>query len=101
MLKIVNPNKMVGERFHTGRFVCLRVVDEITQWRFQFENLKAPSKTFVWIDIDKVGRWDNYEKKNFYSLSYPNSSTHKVSLDYFGDFTNACETFTMALKEVK
>jgi hypothetical protein len=55
----------------------------------------------VWVDVDKVGRWDNYEKKNFYSLSYPNSSTHKVSLDYFGDFTNACETFTMALKEVK
>jgi hypothetical protein len=101
MLKIVNPNKMVGERFLIGRFVCLRVVDEITHWRFQFEDLKAPSKTFVWVDIDKVGRWDNYEKKNFYSLNYPNSSTHKVSLDYFGDFTNACETFTMALKEVK
>jgi hypothetical protein len=101
MLKIVNPNKMVGERFLIGRFVCLRVVDEITHWRFQFEDLKAPSKTFVWVDIDKVGRWDNYEKKNFYSLNYPNSSTHKVSLDYFSDFTNACETFTMALKEVK
>ncbi len=92
---------MVSERFLTGRFVCLRVADEITHWRFQFEDLKAPSKTFVWIDIDKVGRWDDYEKKNFYSLFYPNSSTHKVSLDYFSDFKNAIATFEMALKEVK
>ena len=92
---------MVGERFHTGRFVCLRVVDEITHWRFQFEDLKAFSKTFVWVDIDKVGRWDKYENKNFYSLNYPNCSTHKVSLDYFGKFDNAYETFEMALKEIK
>ena len=101
MLKIVNPNKMVGERFQTGRFVCLRVVDEITHWRFQFEDLKAHSKTFVWIEVDKVGRWDNQEQKWMYELNYPNCPIHRVSLDYFGEFKNAIYTFEMGLKEVK
>ena len=49
MLKIVNPDKMTGQRFVAGRFVCLRAQDSITHWRFQFEDLKAPSKTFIWI----------------------------------------------------
>ena len=92
---------MVGQRFINRRFVCLRVVDEITHWRFQFEDLQSPMKRFVWVDIDKVGRWDNYEKKWLYVLNYPNSPTHKVSLDYFGNFQNALETFETALKEVK
>lgn len=92
---------MVGERFLAGRFVCLRTQDSITHWRFQFEDLKAPIKKFVWVEVDKVGSWDNYEKKYMYPLNYPNSPTHKVSSDYFRNFQNACETFTMALKEVK
>jgi len=101
MLEIINANKIVGERFAIGRFVCLRALDTITHWRFQFEDLQSPMKRFVWIEVDKVGRWDNYEKKWLCALNYPNSPTHKVSLDYFGNFQNACETFEMALKEIK
>lgn len=102
MLKIVNPDKMTGQRFVAGRFVCLRTQDSITHWRFQFEDLKKqPTKAFVWIEVDKVGRWDSGEQKWMYTLNYPNCTLHKVSLDYFGQFKNAIETFEMALKEVK
>ena len=101
MLKIVNPDKMTGQRFVSGRFVCLRTQDSITHWRFQFEDLKAPTKRFVWIEVDKVGRWDVEEQKWMHELNYPNCPTHRVSLDYFGQFKNAIYTFEMALKEVK
>lgn len=101
MLEIINANKIVDERFVVGRFVCLRVQDSITNWRFQFEDLDAPTKRFVWVEVDKVGRWDNDEKKWMYKLNYPNCGVHKVSLDWFGDFQNALETFEIALKEVK
>ena len=101
MLKIVNPDKMTGQRFVSGRFVCLRVVDEITHWRFQFEDLQSPMKRFVWVEVDKVGRWDGEEQKWMHELNYPNCPTHRVSLDYFGQFKNAIYTFEMALKEVK
>ena len=101
MLKIVNPDKMTGQRFVSGRFVCLRTQGSITHWRFQFEDLKAPSKTFVWIEVDKVGRWDNQEQKWMHILNYPNCPLHKISLEFFGNFKNAIATFEMALKEVK
>ena len=102
MLKIVNPDKMVGVKFISGRFVCERVEDSITHWRFQFEDLKKqPTKTFVWIEVDKVGRWDNEEQKWMHELNYPNCPLHKVSLEFFGNFKNAIATFEMALKEVK
>lgn len=101
MLKIINPDKMTGQQFVAGRFVCLTTQDSITHWRFQFEDLKASSKTFVWIEVDKVGRWDNQEQKWMYELNYPNCPIHRVSLDYFGEFKNAIYTFEMGLKEVK
>lgn len=101
MLKIVNPDKMTNIKFTNGRFVCLRALDTITHWRFQFEDLQSPMKRFVWVEVDKVGRWDNDEKKWMYQLNYPNCPLHKVSLDYFGNFQNALETFETALKVVK
>ena len=101
MLKIVNPDKMVGRKFVKDRFVCIRTTDVITHWKFQLEDLKAPFKRFLLIEVDKVGRWDNIEQKWMYDLKYPDCPPHKVSLDYFGKFDNALETFEMALKEVR
>lgn len=101
MLKIVNNHKMIGQRFLTGRFICLRIQDSITHWRFEFEDTQWPAIRYVWVDVNKVASWDNYEKKWFYALNYPNCPTHRVSLDYFGNFQKACETFETALKEIK
>lgn len=101
MLKITNPDKMVGQRFLNGRFVCLRTQDSITQWRFQFEDLQAPTKRLVWIEVNKVGKWDDEEGKIMYILNYPNCPLHRLSFDYFNDFKNATDVFEMALKEVE
>lgn len=100
MLKIMNPDKMVGQTFRDGRFVCLRTQDSITQWRFQFEDLRAPTKRLVWIEVNKVGKWDDKEGKIMYILNYPNCPLHKITIDYFSNFLFACDTFEMALKEV-
>ncbi len=97
MLNIVNTNKVIGKTFVDGRFVCTYVQDSITQWRFQFEDLQSDSKRFLWIELHKVGRWDDEDKRVYYTLGYYKAPLHRVSLDFFSELENVLSTFEDAL----
>lgn len=98
-LKIVNSDRMIGETFCDGRFVCTNVSFSITQWRFQFLDTEHSRGRYVWVEIDRNSHWDNRDQKWYYMLNYPKiPQRHQVSADWFGDIDNARATFETALK---
>lgn len=97
-LHITNYNKMKGYKFWNARFICTNVVETDTNYRFQFEDTDSLSKRYVWIEVNRIGKWDVAENRWSYKLNYTKCPTHIVSANYFEDFNNAINTMGMALK---
>ena len=89
MLKIKNIGKIVG-MYANGREII------------EAGDYKIPRPDGSEYFVFKIGKQsDGEEQKWMHILNYPNCPLHKVSLEFFGNFKNAIETFEMALKEVK
>lgn len=98
-LKIQNPNRVEGNGYWNGRFVCTWSVETDTNYRFQFRDTESPSTRFLWIEVSRFGSWDDLEGRWMYSLDYQNSGAgHFVSADYFSDMNNVNWTFGECLK---
>ena len=97
-LHITNYIKMKGYEFWNARFICTDVVETATNYRFQFEDTNSLSKRYVWIEVNRIGKWDVAGNRWSYKLNYMKCPTHIVSANYFEDFNNVIETMGMALK---
>lgn len=99
ILKIQNPEKMVGQEFYNRRFICTKGMESNVNYRFQFEDTLNPSPRYVWVEISKFAQWDSTNGRWCFHLNYPNCPTHIVTSEYISDFRNAVLTMGTALKE--
>ena len=101
MLVIKNKDKILGDTFVDGRFLCSNHRETTTMISFWFKDLqdKIPAGG-VWVEINRNGHWNNIDKETYYNLSYPNiQASHQISADWFSDVDNARHTFEEALKQ--
>lgn len=99
ILHIQNYNRLDGTEYWNGRYVCTWSVETEQQYRFQFRDTQSPSGRYLWIEINRIGRWDTEEGRWMYSLNYQNvGGGHFVSADYFSDMDNVIWTMGECLK---
>ena len=98
ILKIKNANRLAGTQFWNGIFVFTSAHETDTNYRFQFEDTNSFSKRYVWIEVNRIGKWDVAGNSWSYKLNYMKCPTHIVSANYFEDFNNVIETMGMALR---
>ena len=103
MLVIKNWDKILGDTFCDGRFLCSNHNETPTTISFWFKDLQDKIDIGgVWIDIIREKHWDNSPMHGgwYYHLHYPNIvSKHQVSADWFSDIDNARASFEQALNE--
>lgn len=101
MLTIKNIDRITGESFVDGRFLCTNHIESGTSIRFQFLDTETQLGRYVWIEINRNKTWANDSKNPgwYYKLNYAGMpAEHKISADWFSDFDNARYTFETALK---
>ena len=86
-LDIQNVNKLVHTEYHNKRFVCTNAIQTDTNYRFQFNDTKSTSARYVWVEISRIGRWNDGQWE--YQLNYPNHPIHIVTADWLGFPPNA------------
>ena len=102
MLSIKNIDRITGESFVDGRFLCTNHIESGTSIRFQFLDTETQLGRYVWVEINRNGHWNNIDKETYYNLNYPNiQALHQISADWFSDVDNARATFEEALKQNK
>lgn len=101
MLVIKNKDKILGDTFLNGRFLCSNFQDTNDFLSFWFKDLtdKIPTGG-IWIGIDKKGKWSVEDNEMLYTILYPNSNNkHYISANWFSDIDNARRAFQIALEE--
>ena len=86
-LDIHNIHKLVDSEYYDGRFVCTNAIETDTNYRFQFHDTKSTSSRYVWVEISRIGNWN--DGKWEYQLNYPNRPIHIVTADWLGFPPNA------------
>lgn len=100
-LVIVNIDKMIGHEYKRGRFLCTKALETDTAYRFQFADNDSKSLRFIWIEVNRNGRWDTQDQKWYYQLNYPGvGGGHYVSADYWQFPPNVQKTFDSIFKEM-
>ena len=99
ILQIQNYHKMTGEGFWNNRFICTNSIENETLYRFQFADMEADSKRYLWVEILRIPDWDGMDKKWVHRLNYPKCPKHIVTSEYLSDFRNAVRTMGIALNE--
>ena len=100
MLVIKNWDKILGDTFVDGRFLCSNHREKATTISFWFKDLenKIPAGG-IWVDINRKPKWSVADNQWLYTLTYPHCKLHYVSANWFSDINNAKATFEDALKE--
>lgn len=96
MLRIKNPNDIVGMNFIYGRYKLYRVVEQDDRYRFEFRDTKE--QKWVCVDIFRKPEWDGEESRNMYKVDNGTGMGHRISAKWFGQIKNVKFTFTEALK---
>ena len=97
MLVIKNKNKIIGDTFVDGRFLCSNFEETNTLLSFWFKDLEEAGG--IWVQIRREPQWDDSNKRFYYKVVYPNQpAEHNITADWFADIDNARHTFEHALK---
>jgi hypothetical protein len=97
MLKIKNPNDIVGMNFVNHRYKLERVEVHNDRYRFEFRD---DISRYVYVDLFRKPIWNSEENRNMYEICNGTGAQHKVSADWFGKLKNMQWTFTQALKDL-
>ena len=96
MLKIKNPNDIVGMNFIDGRYKLYRVAEQDDRYRFEFRDTKE--QKWVCVDIHIEAQWDSEESRNMYKVDNGTGMGHRISAKWFSNIKNVQFTFKQALK---
>ena len=102
MLVIKNWDKIMGDTFVDGRFLCTNHRETAATIDFWFKDLtdKIPEGG-IWVSINRSKVWDSTGNHSgwYYDLDYPNIlNRHRISANWFSDIDNVRATFDDALK---
>ena len=81
------PKIEVNFDIDVNGILIVTAIETETNYRFQFHDTKASSARYVWVEISRIGRWN--DGKWEYQLNYPNRPTHIVTADWLGFPPNA------------
>ena len=97
MLKIKNPNDIVGMNFVNHRYKLERVEVHNDRYRFEFRD---DISRYVYIDLFRNPKWDSERMENVYRIDNGRFSNHWISAKWFGKLKNMQWTFTQTLKDL-
>ena len=97
MLKIKNPNDIVGMNFVNHRYKLERVEVHNDRYRFEFRD---DISRYVYIDLFRNPKWDSERMENVYRVDNGRFSNHWISAKWFGKLKNMQWTFTQTLKDL-
>ena len=97
-LIIQNYDKIVTAMFHKERFICTEAIETDTNYRFQFRDDSSGVHRYIWIEVSKIGHYNDIEKAWESRLNYPNCPIHIITANWFKKFTNVKKTFSSCLK---
>ena len=97
MLKIKNPNDIVGMNFVNHRYKLERVEVHNDRYRFEFRD---DISRYVYIDLFRNPKWDSERMDNVYRVDNGRFSNHWISAKWFGKLKNMQWTFTQTLKDL-
>jgi hypothetical protein len=97
-LIIQNYDKIVTAMFHKERFICTEAIETDTNYRFQFRDDSSGVHRYIWIEVSKIGHYNDIEKAWEYRLNYMKCPYHVVTAEWFEDYKNVMDTFGSALK---
>jgi hypothetical protein len=97
-LIIQNYDKIVTAMFHKERFICTEAIETDTNYRFQFRDDSSGVHRYIWIEVSKIGHYNDIEKAWEYKLNYPNRPRHIVTANWLGFPPNAVQLMEDCLK---
>ena len=97
MLRIKNPNDIVGMNFVNHRYKLERVEVHNDRYRFEFRD---DISRYVYIDLFRNPKWDSERMENVYRIDNGRFSNHWISAKWFGKLKNMQWTFTQTLKDL-